>query len=419
MITSQPLTTGHSCVRFIKEYDYPFDMVELQMDLYNFRYHSDLDVASERNVTQPLNQVAKKLCKCGCGQEIITKKWHRNNEPNYIIGHHSKNKSYEEMYGISKANELKELRKKHLKARIRTIESKNKLSETRKQLFKEGKLKTHNKKEFDIEQIKTLHFEKRFSIDYIAKEIHCHRKRLVQFCNENNILFERNLQPPEHSKNLSLAKRGKSNPKISEKAKERAKRINFHLRKYYYKKDSIPITKGKTLEEVYGKEKAKSILDKMSKLMINLHSKEDSPWKNQNFIKKITSLSKERWKDLKFRENTIKATLKALQKRPLKSEKELDKFLQHDFPKEWKYTGDGSFLIGYKNPDFININGKKICIEVYHPYFKIRDFGSCENYEKQRSEHFTKYGWKTIFVKIEELNESNKLKQKIIQFTNQ
>ena len=49
-----------------------WDMVELQTDLSGFRYHSDLDVTS---VTRPPSQVAKKLCKCGCGKEVYNTKW--------------------------------------------------------------------------------------------------------------------------------------------------------------------------------------------------------------------------------------------------------------------------------------------------------------------------------------------------------
>ena len=56
----------------------------------------------------------------------------------------------------------------------------------------------------------------------------------------------------------------------------------------------------------------------------------------------------------------------------------------------YRYVGDGSFLVGYKNPDFVNVNGQKICIEVanhyHHPY----------PYKKKRIEHFAKWGWKCL-----------------------
>lgn len=50
---------------------------------------------------------------------------------------------------------------------------------------------------------------------------------------------------------------------------------------------------------------------------------------------------------------------------------------------------------------------KGIVIEVYANYFKNLQYGSCENYEKQRSEYFAKYGYKTIFIKDEEICPNN------------
>jgi len=151
-------------------------------------------------------------------------------------------------------------------------------------------------------------------------------------------------------------------------------------------------------------------------------TKEKNPFYNQVHSNKTKQIIGEKnrintinsWKNDEYREKTIKAQLKGLFKRPTSFEKQMSQIIQkNDLP--YKYVGDGSFLIGYKNPDFINVNGKKICIEVYHPYFKIRDFGSCENYEKLRSEHFVKYGWETIFIKIinKQFNENeilNKIK---------
>ncbi|MEK6880749.1 MAG: hypothetical protein AABY22_14115, partial [Nanoarchaeota archaeon] len=92
-----------------------------------------------------------------------------------------------------------------------------------------------------------------------------------------------------------------------------------------------------------------------------------------------------------------------LKLKPSSFEKKLQEIInKNSLP--YKYTGDGSFLIGYKNPDFINVNGKKIAIEVYSTHFKIRSFGSEENYQKQRTKIFAKYGWKCIFI-----NERNLL----------
>ena len=73
----------------------------------------------------------------------------------------------------------------------------------------------------------------------------------------------------------------------------------------------------------------------------------------------------------------------------------------------YKYVGDGSFKIGDKSPDFINVNSKKIAIEVYAEYFKKRDYESIENYKIQRAEVFKQYGWKVIYFNEIEVNEEN------------
>ena len=58
----------------------------------------------------------------------------------------------------------------------------------------------------------------------------------------------------------------------------------------------------------------------------------------------------------------------------------------------------------------------KIIIEVYYSYYKKKVFGSVENYIKKRSEHFAKYGFKTIFIDendIENINWKNICLEKI------
>ena len=112
-----------------------------------------------------------------------------------------------------------------------------------------------------------------------------------------------------------------------------------------------------------------------------------------------------KFEDDEYKKRIIKASLKGLFKRPTSYEQKIsDLCIKNNL--SFVYTGNGTFLIGHKNPDFIN-EKKKIAIEVYHNYFKIRDFGSCENYEKQRSEYFAKYGWDVIFIRTEEITPKN------------
>jgi len=73
----------------------------------------------------------------------------------------------------------------------------------------------------------------------------------------------------------------------------------------------------------------------------------------------------------------------------------------------YKYVGDGSFFIEKKNPDFININGKKIAVEVYARYYKTRDNRDIEKWKEHRSSLFRKYGWSVIYFDETEVNEKN------------
>ena len=78
-------------------------------------------------------------------------------------------------------------------------------------------------------------------------------------------------------------------------------------------------------------------------------------------------------------------------KRPTSLEKTFIGLIKkHNLP--YKYVGDGAFLIGYKNPDFINVNGEKICIEVAN----MVEIHHGKDYEEQRIKHFAKYGWKCL-----------------------
>ena len=85
----------------------------------------------------------------------------------------------------------------------------------------------------------------------------------------------------------------------------------------------------------------------------------------------------------------IENVFKANWKRPTSLEKRFIKIIEkYNLP--YRYTGNGSFLIGYKNPDFVNTNGDKICIEVAN------HFHHQGNWAEKRIEHFAKWGWKCL-----------------------
>jgi len=142
----------------------------------------------------------------------------------------------------------------------------------------------------------------------------------------------------------------------------------------------------------------------------------------QTWMKKLdipsrthSDVTKHLWQDKEYREKVIKNTLKGMFKRPTSLERRfMDEIISpNNLP--FAYCGDGSLIIGFKNPDFYATNGRKICIEVAYPYFKIRDYGSRENYERKRPHYYGKYGWKCLVFWGNGLNEFELSEDKIVE----
>lgn len=118
-----------------------------------------------------------------------------------------------------------------------------------------------------------------------------------------------------------------------------------------------------------------------------------------------------------LRKRGIKA-LKHVGRKPTNLEKDLISLLYSRLPDTYKYVGDGKFWIENANPDFINVNGYKKAIEIYSPYWKIRDYGSVLNYQRQRRLLFSKYGWDVMFIEASrKIENPNEVINNIISFT--
>ena len=113
-------------------------------------------------------------------------------------------------------------------------------------------------------------------------------------------------------------------------------------------------------------------------------------------------------------EEHLRNILKAVCANPNKKEQYLYWILQLIFPKEYKYVGDGSVIIGGHCPDFININGQKKLIEFYGDYWHKGDD------EGNRIFGFKLFGFDTLVIWEHELNddEIEMTIAKIIEFHN-
>lgn len=122
--------------------------------------------------------------------------------------------------------------------------------------------------------------------------------------------------------------------------------------------------------------------------------------------KKIGKIAKERWKDRGYASKVLSSN----EIRPNKKEKELRWLFNYFVPGEFKYTGNGDVIIGGKNPDFVNVNGKKQVAELFGSYWHDKGDGA------KRKRHFKKYGIDCLVVWEKELKHPDKLGWKILDF---
>lgn len=122
--------------------------------------------------------------------------------------------------------------------------------------------------------------------------------------------------------------------------------------------------------------------------------------------KKISDAHKALWKNedfcqMKYRTNNVK---------PTKPELEVLSILNDLYPGQWRYTGDFSFIINGKCPDFINVNGQKKIIELFGDYWHRGER------EEDRAAIFTPFGYETLVIWERELNNINSVISKITEF---
>lgn len=77
----------------------------------------------------------------------------------------------------------------------------------------------------------------------------------------------------------------------------------------------------------------------------------------------------------------------------------------------YKFVGNGKFMIGRKCPDFINCNGEKIALEVFYRKHKEDFRGGLQNWKRNRSRIFARYGWKIIYFDERMVEENYVLKR--------
>ena len=105
--------------------------------------------------------------------------------------------------------------------------------------------------------------------------------------------------------------------------------------------------------------------------------------------------------------------------KPNRVEIKLMEILNELFPNEFEYTGDFSFWVGTKNPDFKHKNDKKV-IELFGDYWHSEEVTGINErlHEIERTNHFEQYGYNVLIIWENEIKNIERIKQKLINFNN-
>jgi len=101
---------------------------------------------------------------------------------------------------------------------------------------------------------------------------------------------------------------------------------------------------------------------------------------------------------LEDRRKRLQPAWDARNRKPNQGESLLDEWLQEEFPGDWKYVGNNEVRVGSRNPDFININGRKAVIELFGTYYHNPVYFPEKRTEEETMEDYRKYGFDCLVV---------------------
>ena len=155
------------------------------------------------------------------------------------------------------------------------------------------------------------------------------------------------------------------------------------------------------LGHIHTEETKQAISKVMSKAMLgNQNALGNVPTEESKQL--MSEAHKEQWKDPKFADMMAKAQ----NRRPNGPELQLQSVLDKHSPGEWKYTGDGTFWIEGKNPDFMNVNGKKQVIEIFGYHWHDPYYFPNRLSEEELIAHYKGYGFDClVFWEYDVYNE--------------
>lgn len=230
---------------------------------------------------------------------------------------------------------------------------------------------------------------------------------------------ERYLAMKELNRRIKISNNAKTNPNFGMKGKHHSEKSKKRMSASH--NGQIPWIKDRKGVWKHTEEHKKKMSKRMSGKNNPFYGKthtEESKKKIKLFYKGMTSPRKgvklpeeqiekiaSKLRGRKPSKETIKRRLR--RRTPSSLEKKMIKIInKYNLP--YKFVGNGKFFIENKNPDFINVNGEKIAIEVFYRKHKEQFGGDVDKWKEDRRKIFDKYGWKLLFFDETRVNEKIK-----------
>lgn len=390
---------------------------------------------------QPPKSDKQKLCQCGCGRIP-------NEGKRFVNSHNLKGRyvSPQTRHKISKANTGKkrslESRKRMSEAqkgKEQSVEHRRKISEALKGKKRGSLSLEHRRKLSEAHKRENLSLEARRNLSQarIGKKLTPETRRKISEANKGRKLsLETRKKMSEAKKgrvpsnpfkkgseNPMYGKRGKSHPfygehhspesraKMSKVAKGRT--FSLETRKKWSEN-----RKGSN-HPMYGRHHSLESRKKMSEAR-----KGKKPWiygrhRRPKTKKKLSEATKKLWRDPEFVRKVGR------NRRPTSPEKRLMGII-NEFGLPFKYVGDGQFIVGSRNPDFVDTLGLKKAIEYFgwyhrvlckdHKFVRYLTVDELKETEQERKHEFAKQGWDCLIFWREDLRELDQIKNRIGSF---
>ena len=136
-------------------------------------------------------------------------------------------------------------------------------------------------------------------------------------------------------------------------------------------------------------------------------------WRNPDIRAKLVAERKKRWRANDY--EVMHKMMAGMNISPSKPETTVLNILNTLAPRDWKFVGDGQVIIGGLNPDFININGRKLIIEVFGNYWHTQKLKPYKINEGRINVYAT-YGYRTLIVWEKETKDPDTLQKTILEF---